>query len=68
MNIFKNLLLNLKVSNNAAVLCVWLISISSVGIFGTTTYSGMALGVLLVAGLFIVMAIAMSSIDNKNQQ
>jgi hypothetical protein len=53
MNPFRNLALNLQATGPAAVLCVLLLSIAAVGVFGSDKLGPQALG-LLAAALGVV--------------
>jgi hypothetical protein len=49
MNLFRNLALNLQATGPAAVLCVLLLSIAAVGVFGSERLGAEALGLLAMA-------------------
>jgi hypothetical protein len=49
MNPFRNLVMNLQATGPAAVLCVWILSIAVVGVFGSDKLGAQALGLLAAA-------------------
>ena len=58
MNPFKNLVVNLHATGPAAVICVWLASVASVGLFGAGPLADRALNVLAIAGGMILLGLA----------
>jgi hypothetical protein len=56
VNFLKNIALNLTATCPAAVMCVWLISIAAVSIFGSGPIASSGLGILGSAGAVIIIA------------
>ena len=58
MNFFKNIIVNLRATGIAAVVCVWLMCITVLGIFGSGDNTKSAITVLTVAGGMILASSA----------
>lgn len=57
-NPFRNLVINLKAKGPAAVICVWIIGITALGLFGSSEIAKSALSILAVAGGLILVGLA----------
>ena len=62
LNPFKNIALNLRATGPAAVIAIWIISVTLLGLFGNGELAGRALTILAVAGGMVLVALA-SKID-----
>ncbi|WP_155773772.1 hypothetical protein [Methylorubrum extorquens] len=58
MDWLRNITLNLKATGPAAVLCVYLIVVGAVGIYGNGPHTGFVTGMLGVLGLILIGALA----------
>ena len=56
-SIFKNIALNLRATGPAAVMCVWVLSVAALGIFGGA-HADQALLVLEIFGLTVLGSLA----------
>jgi hypothetical protein len=54
----KNLAVNLQATGPPAVLCVWIIAVAAIAIWGQESISALAIGVLLAAGVVILGGLA----------
>jgi len=63
-NPFKNFAINLKATGPAAVIAVWIICVTLLGVFGQGTIADRAMTVLAVAGGMILIVL-MSKISQQ---
>lgn len=58
MEFLKNIAVNLKATGPAAVMCVWVIGVTLLGIFGSGPMASLALGILSFFGSAVLIALA----------
>jgi len=58
MEFFKNIAVNLKATGPAAVMCVWVICVTLLGIFGSGPMASSAFGLLAFFGGAVLYALA----------
>lgn len=61
MDPFRNLTLNLRASGTAAIVCMWLICVTLIALFGTTHLAERAMTLFAVAGGVILVGITVRS-------
>jgi hypothetical protein len=61
IDIFKNVVVNLRATGPAAVIAVWLICVTAIGLWGGGEMAGRALGILAFAGGAIMISLAARS-------
>ena len=61
MDLFKNIVINLKATGPAAVMIVWLLAVAALGLFGEGELAGRALTLLTLVGGGIVVSLAVRS-------
>lgn len=59
VNLLANVIVNLRAAGPAAVLAVWIICITLLGLFGEGPIAGRVITVLSVVGSFLAAALAM---------
>jgi hypothetical protein len=62
-NPLKNIAINLKASGSAAVIAVWIICVTLLGLFGQGEFAKSAMTILAVAGGMILIGLA-SKVSN----
>ena len=65
MDNLRNLIVNLKATGSAAVICVWIIAVMLLGLYGNSTYSSSALSILTIAGGMILFTLAQNTAKTK---
>ena len=57
-NPLRNIVVNLRATGPAAVICVWCISVAALGVFGEGSNASSALGILAAGGGMVLLALA----------
>jgi len=65
MENLRNIIVNLKATGPAAVICVWILAVMLLGLYGTSTYASSALSILTVAGGMILITLAQNTAKTK---
>ncbi len=65
MDKLQNLVINLKATGPAAVICVWILAVMFLGLYGTGTYASSALSILTIAGTMILITLAQNTAKTK---
>ena len=61
MDIFKNLVVNLRAAGPAAIIGVWVICVAALGLFGSGETADKAMALLAFAGGGIMVSLALRS-------
>lgn len=59
INPFKNISLNMRAKGPATVICVWILCVTVLGLFGKGEYADKAISLLAFAGGAVLTALAM---------
>ena len=61
MDFLKNIVVNLKATEVSAVMCVYIIAVTMLGLFGTSQYTGTALGILTTIGVILFVTLGQNA-------